>query len=94
MFLKADKDRFSTLNQSSGVYVFDSWLRKVRQKLNPEIKVILQYHDELLLVCKPDRKEFVEHSLKSAMEDTNQEVNLNVDIGISIDYGFNYAECH
>lgn len=94
MFLKADKDRFSTLNQSSGVYVFDSWLRKVRQKLNPEIKVILQYHDELLLVCKPDRKEFVEHSLKSAMEDTNQEVNLNVDIKVSVDWGVNYSEVH
>ena len=27
--LRSDKDRFSTLNQSTGVYCFDSWSRNV-----------------------------------------------------------------
>ena len=28
-FLKAEKDKFSTLNQGSGVYVFDTWLKNI-----------------------------------------------------------------
>lgn len=93
MFLKADKDKFSTLNQSSGVFVFDSWLRNVQKRIHP-IKVIMQYHDELLLVCKKEEKDFVEKQLHLAMEDTNSEIKLNVDIHISTSWGNNYAECH
>lgn len=95
MFLKAEKDRFSTLNQSTGVYVFDSWLRKVREALKPlGVKVCMQYHDELLLVCKEWAKDRVEGILKSAMIETNGELGLNVEIGNSVDWGINYAECH
>ena len=95
MFLKNDKDKFSTLNQSTGVYVFDSWVRKVREALKPlNIKIALQYHDEILLFCKKEYKELVELILKQAMVDTNKEIQLNVDIGISVDWGNNYADCH
>ena len=95
MFLKAEKDRFSTLNQSTGVYVFDTWLRKVRTSLNPlGIRVCMQYHDELLLVTKGQNKSMVETTLKQAMIEANKELSLNVSIGISVDWGVNYAECH
>lgn len=93
MYLKADKDKFSTLNQSSGVYVFDTWLRKVISKISPTI-VVLQYHDELLIDCKKSEREKIEKSLREAMEETNKEVKLNVEIGISVSWGNNYAECH
>ena len=95
MFLKSEKDRFSTLNQSSGVYVFDSWLRKVRTALKPlGIKVVMQYHDELMLVCKKEQQEEVDSILKQAMKEVNEEINLNVEIGISVDWGENYASVH
>lgn len=95
MFLKAEKDRFSTLNQSTGVYVFDTWLRKVRTALNPlGIKICMQYHDELLLVTRGHNKSMVEGKLKQAMIEANTELGLNVSIGISVDWGMNYAECH
>jgi DNA polymerase I-like protein with 3'-5' exonuclease and polymerase domains len=94
-FLKADKDRFSTLNQGSGVYVFDSWLRKARQKLNPlGVSICLQYHDELLLVCHKNLKDQVNVQLMQAMKEMNDETGLNVEIGCSVDWGSNYAECH
>jgi hypothetical protein len=95
MFLKAEKDRFSTLNQSTGVYVFDTWMRKVRTQLNPlGIRVCMQYHDELLLVTVSHNKAMVETILRKAMVEANEELGLNVDIGISVDWGINYAECH
>jgi len=95
LFLKAEKDRFSTLNQSTGVYVFDSWVRKVRQGLNEiGVKISLQYHDELLLKCKKHLKNDVDVILKKAMDEMNAETGLNVRIGCSVDWGTNYAECH
>jgi DNA polymerase I-like protein with 3'-5' exonuclease and polymerase domains len=95
MFLKAEKDRFSTLNQSTGVFVFDSWLRKVRERLNPlGIKISLQYHDELLLKCKKEHKDIVEFHLKDAMASLNKELGLNVSIGNSVDWGINYGQVH
>jgi hypothetical protein len=45
MYLVTEKDKFSTLNQSSGVYVFDTYLRYVRNMFKPlDIKMGLQYH--------------------------------------------------
>lgn len=83
------------MNILSGVFVFDSWVKKVRDKLNPlGIKVMLQYHDEILLCYPSEHKEFVSKALQEAMDDNNKELNLNVDISISIDLGKSYAECH
>lgn len=95
LFLKAEKDRFSTLNQNSGVFVFDSWLRKVKQKTkNMDIHIVLQYHDEILLICPLNLKVQLESILKEAMIETNKEIKLNIEIGISVDFGKNYGECH
>lgn len=95
LFLKAEKDRFSTLNQNSGVYVFDNWMRIVRQKLRPlGIKICFQYHDELLLYFKKEHKETVIQILKESMVEVNRKLNLNVTISISVDVGDNYADCH
>jgi DNA polymerase I-like protein with 3'-5' exonuclease and polymerase domains len=95
LFLKAEKDRFSTLNQNSGVYVFDSWLRKVKEKIkNLDIHVVLQYHDEILLVYSIEFKDKLRQILEQAMVETNEQLKLNIEIGISVDFGNNYGECH
>jgi len=95
LFLKAEKDRFSTLNQNSGVFVFDNWLYQVRERLNElGIYVCLQYHDELLVWCKKEHEETVVKLLKESMAVVNEIIKLNIEINISIDVGTNYAECH
>ena len=77
------------------VYVFDSWLRKVRTALKPiGVQVCMQYHDELLLVCRDVLKSDVEKILKDSMIELNNEMGLNVSIGMSVDWGSNYADCH
>ena len=94
-YLKAEKDRFSTLNQGSGSYVFDMWLRRVRIAFKPYgINVIMQYHDELLFICHKSLQKELSAIVVKAMEDTNDEMQLNVRLGISVDPGNNYAECH
>ena len=51
LFLKTEKDRFSTLNQSTGVYVFDTWVRLVRKELKKiGVGISLQYHDRFCRV--------------------------------------------
>ena len=35
-----------------------------------------------------------ENILKQAIKEVNDELKLNVPLGISIDFGSNYAECH
>ena len=56
--------------------------------------IILQYHDEIALTFKEENKELVREALLQAMKETNETLKLNVEINISIDFGFNYAEVH
>lgn len=89
--LRYIKDKFSTLNQSSGVFAFDTWVRNVRRK---GIKICGQFHDEIAFPLYPEEKELVSQKLTDAIEEANEQLNLNVKLSISIDMGLNYAETH
>lgn len=89
--LRYEKDIFSTLNQGTGVYCFDSWLRKVRAK---NIKITLQYHDEIGFKLLKGEEEQREKDLKDAIEEVNQEIKLNVPLGISVAFGPDYSAIH
>lgn len=90
-YLRAEKDRFSTLNQSSGVYCFDSWIYFIRKQ---GVVIIFQYHDEIALdILKKDRLK-VKKILEDAIEKTNQKLKLNITLGISIDFGNDYSLVH
>lgn len=94
-YLKAEKDKFNTLNQGTGSYIFDYWLRKSREKLNPlGINIILQYHDELAGICLKFQKDIVKQKLQEAMDDVNNDLGLNVTIGFEVDFGTDYASVH
>lgn len=95
-FLKAEKDQFSTLNQGSGSYVFDVFLSKIKNRIKGlhNCNVVLQYHDEGLLVCLKKDSELVKTFIREAKVEMNEELSLNVEIGCSIEEGLNYAECH
>lgn len=89
--LREEKDKFSTGNQSSAVYCFDSWVNIVRSK---GIRVSFQYHDEILFpLLKVDREE-VTKKLNDSIKELNQKIVLNVPLGISIDFGTDYSKVH
>ena len=89
--LRADKDRFSTLNQSSGVYCFDTWIRYIR---NSGIKLCGQFHDECIFTLYKHQREEVTRILREAIDATNRQLKLNVTLGISIAFGDTYANIH
>lgn len=87
--LRNEKDKFSTLNQSTAVYVFDLYVKYIRKQGQ---KIAYQCHDEWLGNIKD--KEETNITIQNAIEQVNEELKLNVKIGCSVDYGNNYAQCH
>lgn len=89
--LREEKDAFSTLNQGTGVYAFDTWIRHVRKQ---GVRICGQFHDEHIApVLKYQTEEHTE-KLKLAIDQTNKELQLNVQLGISIDFGHSYKDIH
>lgn len=89
--LRVEKDKFSTLNQGTGVYCFDSWIRNVRKQ---GVKICGQFHDEHIAPVLKGQEESHKEKLLLAIKQTNEELQLNVQLGISIDFGHSYAEIH
>lgn len=89
--LRADKDKFSTLNQGSAVYVFDRWVYYVRKQ---GIPINFQIHDEWSSNLKGSQKDIYIEKINKAIDQVNEELQLNVKIGCSIDFGLKYSECH
>jgi DNA polymerase I-like protein with 3'-5' exonuclease and polymerase domains len=87
--LRYDKDRFSTLNQGTAVYVFDSWL--ARAGLYGYMGNA-QFHDETAASVKNEKS--ASEALTKGIERLNSDLQLNVDFGIDIKTGRNYAEVH
>lgn len=89
--LREEKDAFSTLNQGTAVYCFDTWIRNVRKQ---GIKICGQFHDEHIAPILKTTEEEHSKKLLNAIDWTNEELKLNVTLGISIDFGDNYAQIH
>jgi len=89
--LRSDKDRFSTLNQGTGVYCFDMWIKnfmEVRYQLTG------QMHDEVILLVKKGNRDKVIKLLKDAIKKTNEQLNLNRELDVDVQFGHSYAEIH
>jgi hypothetical protein len=87
--LRYDKDRFSTLNQSTGVYIFDSWLARCRLS---GYMGQYQNHDETMATVKGGDR--TTKLLQEAIDRLNKDLKLNVEIKIDVKYGRNYSEVH
>lgn len=89
--LRNEKDRFSTLNQGTGVFCFDSWVREVFKQRK---QLTATFHDEVVLEIKVGHREEAVKMLKKAMDETNKKLNLNVQLGCDIQFGNRYSEIH
>lgn len=89
--LRSDKDRFSTLNQGSGVYCFDMWIQNFMKKRE---QLTGQMHDEVILTIKKGKRDLAEKLLRDAINETNEQLKLNRDLDIDVQFGDSYAEIH
>lgn len=89
--LRTEKDKFSTLNQGTGVFCFDMWVRELR---NLGIVVSMQYHDEVLFSIPEGMEDTYREKLESAIQTVNRKLKLNVPLGVSMLFGKDYAEVH
>ena len=89
--LRSDKDRFSTLNQGTGVYCFDTWVALCRKN---GIRSIGQFHDEIIALVKKGDEEQVEQIMHNAAVKLNDKVKLNVPLGTDVQFGGTYADIH
>jgi len=89
--LRSDKDRFSTLNQGTGVYCFDTWVAVCRKN---GIKCVGQFHDEVIALVKEGDEGNVEKIMHEAAVILNKRVKLNVPLGTDVQFGKTYASIH
>jgi hypothetical protein len=89
--LRKEHDRFSTLNQSTGVYCFDKWIYHFRKKRS---QLTAQFHDEVITQIKKNNREKMIALLQEAIDKVNEEVKLNVTLSIDIKFGDNYGAIH
>ena len=89
--LRSDKDRFSTLNQSTGVFCFDTWVAICRKN---GVKAVGQFHDEIIALVKKGDEGKVENLMHEAAIMLNDKVKLNVPLGTDVQFGNTYADIH
>ena len=89
--LRSDKDRFSTLNQSTGVFCFDTWVAICREN---GVEAVGQFHDEIIALVKKGDEAMVESVMHEAAKELNAKVKLNVPLGTDVQFGNTYADIH
>jgi len=89
--LRSEKDRFSTLNQGTGVFCFDSWVSLCRKK---GIGTVGQFHDEIIAVVKKGEEDATKNVMEGAIEILNEKLKLNVPLGVDAQFGTTYADIH
>jgi len=89
--LRKENDVFSTINQGTGVFIFDSWVARCRKR---GVKTVAQFHDEFVSPVKAKDKEEHEEKINNAVKDLNETLGLHVEIKCDTQYGSNYADVH
>lgn len=91
--IRNEKDIFSTLNQGTGAYVFDCWLKYMMME---GVIPFLQYHDEKLTLVKKEKGARDKHRdiINSSMDKVNDALQLNVEISVDVQFGKTYADVH
>jgi hypothetical protein len=91
VYLRKEKDRFSTLNQSTGTYAFDRWVFHI---MGRRPKLTGQFHDEVIVDLPLNKREKFTAILKESMDKVNEELKLKVKLDCDVGYGRTYSAIH
>lgn len=89
--LRHEKDRFSTLNQGTGTYCFDMWVKEI---MKSKLPIIGQMHDEYIGLIKVGLRDKATRVTKEAVRAVNKMLKLNRELDCDVAFGNNYAEIH
>lgn len=89
--LRYEKDIFSSLNQSTGVFCFDSWLAHCWAK---GLRGIGQFHDETIVRISKGMENKTYETMKKAIQEVNDKLQLNVPLDVDPQFGNRYSEIH
>ena len=89
--LRSKKDIFSTLNQGTGTYCFDMWVKEILKK---DVKLLAQFHDEIVFDSPLGYRERVIELLKDCVGRVNDTLKLKRRLDVDVDFGKTYAEIH
>lgn len=97
-WLKAEKDRFSTLCQGLGAYIFDMWCYGINEECLKRYgrcaPFAAQFHDETVLIVKDGTFPIWEKMLKDVIKGLGPKLKLNRDLDCDVQEGDNYSEIH
>ena len=97
-YLKKDKDKFSTLCQGTGTYVFDVWLDEINdiciERYKREMPLMGQWHDEGLWRVKLGKREIWNNVIETANIRLNDKLKMNREFASTPEYGPSYGQVH
>jgi len=73
------------------VYCFDTWVKHCRKD---GVLTIGQFHDEIISMVKEGKETQEKISMDDSIERLNDELQLNVPLGIDAQFGKSYADIH
>ncbi len=53
-----------------------------------------EFHDEVIVLTKEGDEDVVENTMNMAIDNVNQDIQLNVNLGIDVQFGNTYAKIH
>ena len=99
--LKNDLDKFSTLVQGTGSYVFDLWMGHLFKLRGNEkycmvgsLDLLGSWHDEYVGELLPEDKEACKQITLDAIKGVNKTLKLEIPFGVDVQFGKNYAQIH
>ena len=89
--LRSDKDKFSTLCQGTGTYLFDMWVGFI---LKEREQLTANFHDEIILEVKEGNRDKCIKLLENSIQKVNSVLNLNRELQVDVQFGNDYSEIH
>ena len=89
--LRSDKDKFSTLCQGTGTYLFDMWVGFI---LKEREQLTANFHDEIILEVKKGNRDKCVKLLENSIQKVNSMLKLNRELQVDVQFGNNYSEIH
>lgn len=97
--IRSEKDRFSTLAQGTGAFLFDMWLDDIITTMKERwgrATLTAQMHDELVIVCKDTQRirKVMYDIIKGSVKNVSEKFKLRRELDCDVAFGKSYAEVH